>query len=220
MDEKILAERFCNIWKNCGGKDPEDTWRTLKDHYQEAHRHYHNLAHLSQCLRELDGAGELIREAEATELAIWFHDVIYVYGARDNEAQSAGFFRDAADDGMAPEFVERVVEFIMATRHTGCAQDESVAMLVDIDLSGFGLPWEGYLADSDALRLEAAGIGDEQYYQGKLRFLNELQRWPSLYQSSYFRDRLEARAQSNITRYTADLRRQGFGEELLAEHGQ
>ena len=33
-------------------------------------------------------------------------------------------------------------------------------------------------------------------------------------------DRLEARAQSNITRYTTELRRQGYGESLLAEHGQ
>lgn len=220
MDEKILAERFCNLWKNCGGRDPENMWRALSDHYNEAHRHYHNFGHLSQCLRELDGAREHVREAEATELAIWFHDVIYVYGARDNEARSAEFFREAAGDNMPREFVERVVEFIMATRHTGSAQDESVAMLVDIDLSGFGLPWEDYLADSNALRLEAAGVGDEQYYQGKLRFLGELQRWPSLYQSRYFRDRLETRAQANITRYTTDLRRQGYGEELFAEHGQ
>ena len=159
-------------------------------------------------------------EFQATETALWFHDVIYVYGARDNEARSAEFFRAAAGDRLAAQFVGRVCEFIMATQHTGSAQDEAVALMVDIDLSGFGLPWERYLADSDALRREAPGIGDVQYYQGKLRFLNELQRWPSLYQSPYFRDRLEQRAQSNITRYTTDLRQRGFGEQLFAKHSQ
>ncbi len=220
MEENILAERFCDLWKNCGGKDPEGLWDTLRDHYQERHRHYHTLGHLAQCLRELDGAGEHVREAEATELAIWFHDVIYVYGARDNESRSADFFSEAAGGALPQELVDRVVVFIMATRHTGSAQDEAEALLVDIDLSGFGLPWKDYLADSDALRLEAEDVGDAQYYEGKLRFLDELQRWPSLYQSSYFRERLEQRAQSNITRYTTELRRQGYGEALLAEHGQ
>ena len=220
MNEQILAERFCALWTDCGGADPDGLWRQLRDHYQEPHRHYHTLRHLAHCLRELDGAVDHIAEFQATETALWFHDVIYVYGARDNEARSAEFFRAAAADRLAAQFVDRVCEFIMATQHTGSAQDEAVALMVDIDLSGFGLPWESYLADSDALRREAPGVGDVQYYQGKLRFLNELQRWPSLYQSPYFRDRLEQRAQSNITRYTTDLRQRGFGEQLFAKHGQ
>lgn len=220
MDEKILAERFCQLWADCGGSDSQGLWQKVRDHYQEPHRHYHTLRHLAQCLQELDLARDHVAEFQATEMAIWFHDVIYVYGARDNEARSADYLREVAGESLPAEFVERVCEFIIATRHTGSAQDEAVALLVDIDLSGFGLLWEDYLVDSDALRLEAAGVGDEQYYEGKLRFLDELQRWPSLYQSPYFRDRLEARAQSNIARYIGELRQQGYGEPLLAEHGQ
>jgi predicted metal-dependent HD superfamily phosphohydrolase len=218
VDERLLAERFCHLWKACEGRDPEGVWRTLQDKYQEPHRFYHTLGHLTQCLKELDSAKDHIAEFTATELAIWFHDIIYVYGSRENEVQSAAFFRQLAADSMAADLVDRACEFIIATQHTGSAQDEATAFLVDIDLSGFGLTWEDYLADSDALRQEAAGVGDEQYYQGKLRFLNELQRWPSLFQSPYFSDRLERSAQSNITRYTTQLREQGFGEALLAKH--
>jgi len=220
VDETILAGRFCKLWTECGGAEPERVWRQLRDHYREPHRHYHTFGHLAHCLRELDGAREHVVEFRATELALWFHDVIYVYGARDNEARSADYFRAAAAGQMPTEFVDRVCEFIMATRHTGSAQDDAVALVVDIDLSGFGLPWEDYLRDSDALRLEAPEVGDAQYYQGKLRFLDELQRWPSLYQSPYFRGRLEQRAQSNITRYTTELRQQGLDERLFAKHGQ
>ena len=104
-------------------------------------------------------------------MAIWFHDVIYHYGARDNEILSAAFFREVAGPQMPERFKDRVCEFIIATQHTGAAQDAAIAFVVDIDLSGFGLPWDAYLADSNALRLEADCIGEQQYYQGKLRFL-------------------------------------------------
>ena len=78
--------------------------------------------------------------------------------------------------------------------------------MVDIDLSGFGLPWDGYYADSMALREEAPDISDEQYYSGKLRFLDALVSWEAIFQTEYFRQRLEERARENIARFTADLR--------------
>jgi len=210
-----LAERFYDTWERCtdGASDPAPIWRIVQHRYSEPHRYYHTLGHIAQCLGELDSAREHIDEFDATELAIWFHDVIYVYGAKDNEDLSAAAFREHAKGHVAPETVDRVDELIIATKHTGKAQDEGVAYMVDIDLSGFGLPWDGYLADSDALRLEAPNVSDENYYSGKLRFLDGLQSWDSLFQTDHFRDRLEATAQANITRYSQQLREQGFGRE-------
>jgi predicted metal-dependent HD superfamily phosphohydrolase len=220
VDERYLSERFCNLWQASAGTNAESVWQKLQQHYQEPHRYYHTLGHLVHCLGELDVAKDHVAEFRASEMAIWFHDIIYHYGARDNEIFSAAFFRDAAGSTMSAHFVDRVCEFIVATQHTGAAQDAAVALVVDIDLSGFGLPWDDYLADSEALRKEAESVGDERYYQGKLRFLGELQKWPSLYQSSFFRNRLEMTAQSNIARYTDDLRKQGFGERLFAKYSQ
>lgn len=211
MDEKKLEQRFNDFWRDCSGTNAGQVWRKLRSHYQEPHRYYHTLAHVEHCLSQLDAAKEHVAEFSATEMAIWFHDIIYHYGARDNEILSVAYFREAAGPTMPAEFVDRVSEFIIATQHSGAAKDTAIAYVVDIDLSGFGLPWEDYLADSNALRYEAQGVGDEQYYRGKLRFLGELQHWPSLYQSPFFRDRLEENAQSNIARYTRDLRDQGFG---------
>jgi predicted metal-dependent HD superfamily phosphohydrolase len=212
VGNNYLAKRFCELWQSCAGANAEQVWQKLQQHYSEPHRHYHNLGHLAHCLRELDGAKDHVAELNATELAIWFHDIIYHYGARDNEILSAAYLRNVAGPAMEAELIDRACEFIIATQHTGAAQDAATAFVVDIDLSGFGLPWEVYLADSDALRKEAESVSDERYYQGKLRFLSELQRWPSLFQSPYFRQRLESTAQSNISRYTTGLRKQGFGE--------
>lgn len=214
MDDNQLAQRFNDLWLRHAGANaqPEPVWGMIQRHYREPHRVYHTLGHLNQCLGELDAAGELVEEFDATEMAIWFHDIIYQYGARDNESLSAHAFKDIAGPHMAADFVDRVCEFIIATQHTGKAQDIGEAYMVDIDLSGFGLPWEGYLADSNALREEAPHVSDEQYYSGKLRFLDGLLGWKSLFQTDYFRNRLEQRAKENIRRYSADLRAQGFGE--------
>ena len=189
---------------------PWSTYRILQHRYLEPHRYYHTLGHIAQCLGELDTARDRIEEFDATELAIWFHDVIYEYGAKDNEDLSAQAFRQHANGYMAADLVNRVDELIIATKHTGSAGDEGIAYMVDIDLSGFGLPWDGYLADSDALRLEAPEVSDENYYSGKLRFLGELQSWDSLFQTQHFRDRLEETAQANIARYSGQLKEQGF----------
>lgn len=217
MEEKYLAERFCAQWRACAGTNADQVWGRVRAHYQEPHRHYHTLAHIAHCLGQLDLARDQVTEFGATEMAIWFHDVIYHYGARDNEILSVAYFRGVAGQGMPAHFVDRVSEFIIATQHTGVAGDDAIALVVDIDLSGFGLPWGDYLADSAALRCEADGVGDEPYYRGKLRFLSELQSWPSLYQSPFFRQHLEATAQANIARYIADLRRQDFGQYAICQ---
>ncbi|MBP6682305.1 MAG: hypothetical protein KA159_03245, partial [Halioglobus sp.] len=212
LDESQLANRFRATWRRCAGGQapPEPVWEMLQRNYREPHRHYHTLNHLAQCLRELDLAGTEVVEMEATEIAIWFHDVIYHYGAKDNETLSAQAFRELAGPHMPAGFIDRVGEFIIATQHTGSARDSGEAFMVDIDLSGFGLPWEGYLADSNALREEAPDIEDSHYYTGKLRFLDGLLGWQRLFQTDYFRDRLEQKARENIKRYTADLRARGF----------
>ncbi len=217
VDEKVLTERFCKLWQSCGGAHVEPVWQKLQRHYTEPHRHYHTLGHLNHCLRELDAAKDHLAELQATEMAIWFHDIIYHYGARDNEILSAAYFREVAGPTMPAPFIDRVCEFIVATQHAGAAKDAAIAFVVDIDLSGFGLPWQGYLADSNALRMEAQSVSDDQYYQGKLRFLSELQSWPSLFQSPFFKNRLETAAQTNIARYTADLRKQGFGGYAICQ---
>lgn len=217
VNEGPLAARFRALWQACGGADCDRVWEGLQLHYRQPHRHYHTLGHVAHCLRELDNAGALIEAPRAVEVAIWFHDVIYHYGAQDNEIRSAAYFRQFAAPAMPAPFVERVCQLVLATQHAAPAPDRATAFVVDIDLSGFGLPWTGYLADSAALRREAQGVSDARYYRGKLLFLGELQRRPSLFQTPFFRERLEAAAQRNIARFAAQLRAQGFGDPEPAQ---
>ena len=83
------SHRFGALWRRAGGGlDSHPIFDLLTDHYQEAHRHYHNGHHIVVCLQAYDDAAVAIGADDAVEMALWFHDAIYTPGASDNEARS------------------------------------------------------------------------------------------------------------------------------------
>ena len=91
------ADRFRSLWQSCLLPNVEDhsagIHQRLIDAYAEPQRHYHTLAHIQHCLGMFDQCKSLLANPEAVELAIWFHDAIYVPSACDNEALSAELYR-------------------------------------------------------------------------------------------------------------------------------
>lgn len=61
----------------------------LKGQYDAMGHPYHNWTHIQTMLADFDTMRHTVRDADAVELAIYFHDVIYVPGAQDNEVASA-----------------------------------------------------------------------------------------------------------------------------------
>lgn len=214
MGRESLASRFADLWgRNASSANAEEIariWESLSGHYDEPQRRYHNLDHISHCLTQLDLALDSIAEADAIELAIWFHDVIYDVDRSDNEARSAAFFGQIALPFMAATFIKRVHALILATTHISPADDLACQYMVDIDLSSFGLPWEDFRADSEALREEQANTPDDEFYAGKLGFLQILIGRPEIFQTGFFRARLEHQARNNIQRYQQELAARGF----------
>ncbi len=207
-----LKLRFERLWGRqlLPGVEPdsERVRGPLFRHYAEDHRRYHTLRHLAHCLRQLDAARSLSDDPDAVEMAIWFHDVVHVPGATDNEQRSVELFERAAEGCLAPAFVTTVAKLILATTHRGTPQGRDEELIRDIDLSGIGSPWQRFLSDSKSLRAEQAGAPDEVFKAGKVGFLRTLLERRSIYFSEFFRARFEAMARSNIERYIA---RQGTG---------
>lgn len=198
--------RFEQLWRSCAADIDSiglgARYEEVHARYTEAHRRYHSPEHISHCLQQFDAARTLLDNADAVELAVWYHDVVYDIGAVDNEARSAKMFRRHARGELSDAMTATVHDLIMVTMHL-CAlpTTSDQAYFVDIDLSSFGLPQERFLRDSVAVREEFAHIPDAQFYAGQKKFLLALVSREHFCFTTFFRDRHERAARENITSY-------------------
>ncbi len=200
--EIMDRQRFVKLWERYAiqGVDANAAgiFDRLQGNYTEPHRHYHTPQHVKFCLGQIDLAREALADADAVELAIWFHDVIYDPNANDNEWQSTEWFRSCADGILPRDLIEQVVRLILITQHNHPPSKEDEKFVVDVDLSGFGLPWDEFLVDSDAVRSEYAHQSDRDYAQCQIPFLRSLLSRDSIYSTEFFRQRYEQAARANI----------------------
>ncbi|MDQ6620700.1 MAG: hypothetical protein M3Z31_13575 [Pseudomonadota bacterium] len=204
--------RFEDLWRRClpEARDGAGEVRSaLLELYGQPMRYFHDLGHIVDCLGHLDEVRELVTDADALELALWFHDAVYVPGSDDNERHSAQMFLAAAGSVAGP-LAMRISRLIMATRHTGKVQPGDRAFIVDIDLAGFAIPWEDFMRRGDDLRREYQMQTDDQYYSGQVAFLTRLLRRPHFYCTAFFRERYGATARANLRRLLELRLQQGY----------
>ena len=152
----------------------------------------------------------LLVDRDAVEFGLWFHDAVYDTGVTTNEWRSAELFLGVSAGGPFA-FRHRVCGHILATRHARPARGSDRCFLVDIDLSGFGAPWEEFMRNGALLREESCTQSDARYHAGQVIFLSALQQRPHFFQTEYFRDRYEAIARQNLGQLLEELRALGYG---------
>ncbi len=202
------ANRFVNTWTQAGGSAvrARHIYSQVFEHYAEPGRHYHTPQHITHCLNKLDTIAHLFEDRWSAELAIWFHDVIYVIGGKDNERQSARFFLECSREQLNNGRRRRVSRHILATIHPSDPSDPDSRLLVDVDLSSFALPWPQFLRDSANVRREAASqCAALEYAQRQHRFLASLHESPHFFLTEHFRKHHEPQARENITKLMALL---------------
>lgn len=211
----MAKKRFQALWNRCllagAASDGVAVYQELETRYSEPHRYYHTTDHIRHCLREFDLAAELMDDADAVEMGLWFHDAIYDPRASDNELKSAELFTVRADGHMDADFRRRVYDLILITIHPEQPRNLDQEFMVDIDLSSFGLPWPAFRRDSNAVRNEYAHMSDKQFYPAQIRFLGSLLARPSFFFTEFFRNRYEETAKGNITRHIDELAALGYG---------
>ena len=189
-----LRQRWMNLCQRIG-LDGSDGWELLRSHYGEAHRAYHNLTHIADCLQRLDTFAGQKEQPKAMELAIWFHDVVYDPHASDNELKSAELAVDfLGEKSLSPQ----VRELILATRHGKEPLQGDLALISDIDLSILGSEPEVYRRYASAIRSEYAFVPEDQYTAGRSRVLSGFLERPHLFSLPSFRDSLESAARRNL----------------------
>ncbi len=201
------TDSFQALWRRClleGVVDNSsiDIYHRLIKAYNEPQRVYHTLKHIDGCFAMFEKVKHLVENPDALALAIWFHDAIYELNADNNEQRSADWFMVEANGLFDEELHKLVYAHIMATLHCGKRiQNHDSQLMVDIDLSSFGMPWPDFLRESENVRNERSDISDEEFYAKQCGFQKELLERPRFFQSNYFFEYYEKQARQNLTDY-------------------
>ncbi|MBR0838294.1 phosphohydrolase [Bradyrhizobium manausense] len=171
--------------------------------YTAPGRHYHNLAHIEDCLAALaqvNGLSSLEREI-LTE-AIWWHDVVYDPTRRDNEERSAEF----AEQHMRADLRDEVGRLIRLTKsHDVGADDRLGAILISIDLSILGAEPARYDAYAAAIRQEFVHVSETDYRAGRAAVLRRFAARRVIYPDAGFAAQYDQRARDNLARELSSL---------------
>lgn len=208
LTDEPLRARWCELWQRLGARSrPESILAELVQRYGEAHRAYHTLDHIQDCLREFDQARALAEQPDEVELAIWCHDVIYDSHAADNEVRSAAWAGEILEEGgVAAEVNRRIQDLILATQHQAPPDRPDAALVADIDLASLGYAADTFDRNNAAIRREYAWVPAETYRAARITILESFLMRPTIYHTAWFQARYEASARANLARAIQNLR--------------
>lgn len=173
--------------------------------YADSGRHYHDLTHLDEVLRNVDELADHARDADAVRLAAWFHDAVYDATADDNEERSA----ELADKVLARLRVDEVLIATVArlvrltAGHQVGADDPDGAVLCDADLAVLASDPARYASYAAGVRQEYAHVSDDDFAAGRAAVLRGLLAQTPLFRTPTGHDAWESIARANVT---AELR--------------
>jgi predicted metal-dependent HD superfamily phosphohydrolase len=209
-------KRWLEFWRRLGCKAEAETYfANLRKHYAEAHRAYHNLAHVMDCLEQFDEVREQAHDANAVEMAIWYHDVIYDPRAKDNEERSAAMALAVMGElGLPASFKETVTLLILATKKHDVTLTPDAAVLVDVDLSILGREPGRFDEYERQIRQEYDWVPAEAFAAGRAAVLDGFLARPNIYTTESFRGRYERQARENMRRSIQTLRNGKAGSTI------
>jgi len=171
----------------------------LLDAYSEPQRHYHTIQHIVECLAFFHQIKNQLNDPIAVELAIWFHDAIYNPQAIDNEEKSAELMEQYCSQLFEKAQLQKVYEWIIATKKHSPAIDQDLNYLLDIDLAILGSSKRRFAEYEQQIQQEYSWVDADLYRVKRAEVLNYFFEMKPLYQTEYFRDLLEEQAKNNLT---------------------
>lgn len=180
----------------------QQTFEELEKAYTHESRHYHNLEHIRSMLEGLEQWTESIKNREAIELSIWFHDVVYEALAKDNETKSAEWAkRFLQKTEQSEKLQDKVIYFIEKTaNHFWVEEDEedNLQLFLDLDLAILGQDKKAYSVYKDQVRQEYEMVPMSIYIPARQQVLQNFLKEPHIYRTAHFRDLYEAQARKNL----------------------
>jgi predicted metal-dependent HD superfamily phosphohydrolase len=195
------------LWNRLGAQgDGLSILSDLELAYAEPARAYHTAEHIRDCLAQFDLSRHAAQRPDEVEAAIWFHDVVYVPAAADNEERSAALAQTTLTEAEAPlEMARRIAELVLATQHLSIPSEPDAALLCDIDLSILGRTPEVFDEFERRIRQEYAWVPAPVYRGARAEILEGFLRRGVIYQTDFFRQRYEIPARANLQRVIEKL---------------
>ncbi len=164
-------------------------------------RHYHNIGHVADCLRQLGEMdrvyGSEIRYREELIVAVIYHDCVYDPLAKNNEGLSA----DAAVAAYPNLDGEMLRSIVMATLHSGGPlKSIEEKIMADVDLAGLTVEFGEFQENTAKIRKEYSMVEDEAFRQGRCAFLEGMLKRPRIYYTDLYFERYEVKARENLRR--------------------
>lgn len=208
MSMRHLAEAWLRTAARVGARgDVAGSGATLLSRYADAGRHYHDLTHLDEVLRNVDELADAARAPDVVRLAAWFHDAVYDPRADDNEEISARLAESMlaairVDDAMVAE-AARLVR--LTAGHDAADDDPDGAVLCDADLAILAADETRYAEYVAGVRAEHAHVPDDEFARGRAAVLQHLLGQPSLFRTPTAHTAWEAIARANVVAELARL---------------
>lgn len=200
-------QRWTGLWSRLGAQGSGlSIFTHLAAAYAEPARAYHTAEHIQDCLIQLDRSRDIARHPDEVEVALWFHDAVYVPGASDNEDRSARLAQTALQAcAVQLEVSRRVAELVLATRHLTLPRDPDGQLLCDIDLSILGREPEVFDEFERRIRQEYAWVPEPMYRSTRAEVLAGFLRRRPIFQTKSFREQYELPARANLERVVRNL---------------
>ena len=185
----------------------------LRARLAEPQRVYHGQAHVDALLDDFRASRDAFHMPDAVELAIWFHDAVYIPGARDNEARSADLLRQLLDGLVSAPTLALAETMVRATEHhtvpnaLPAPQAEDVAGFLDMDMAILGAEPATYDDYAEGVAREFIPVvGEAAYRHGRATFLRAaLDPARTLFLTVRARTSLDGPARANMRRELTHL---------------
>ena len=176
-------------------------WNEIQHNYTKNNRHYHNLTHLSNLLKELQEVKETIEDWETILFTLFYHDIIYNALKSDNEEKSAELATKRMQQiGVNQSMISKCVRQIIATKSHSASDKSDTNYFTDADLSILGYSWEAYHTYFQNVRKEYAIYPTFLYNRGRKKVLKYFLQMDRIYKTDYFFNKLEVNAKLNLKR--------------------
>ncbi|MGG2098692.1 metal-dependent hydrolase [Acinetobacter haemolyticus] len=196
----LLEKSWFELHQYYHFSEPQKVFNKLIAAYSEQQRAYHTVQHLYECLVLFESIRPDLNDANAVELALWFHDAVYDPQAKDNELKSAELFEKYMAQDLSVDIVQKIKRWIVATQKHASTDELDLQFLLDIDLAILAASPECFAEYEQQIQQEYAWVDPDVYLIKRKEVLGHFYQAEPLYQTEYFQQNFEQRAKQNLKR--------------------